>query len=128
MINKIVIRYADGNVKKGTTSDFFPNKTIFHLTEKNGGGSEEININDLKAVFFVKNFEGDRDYQEKDQVVRVGLGKEIRVDFHDGESITGYTQGFSPARPGFIVFPADPDSNNERVFVITAATSKVKFS
>jgi len=128
MVNKIVIRYADGNVKKGTTADFFPNKVIFHLMDKNSGNNEEININDLKAVFFVKNFDGNSEYNERDQVVRVGLGREIKVDFADGESITGYTQGFSPARPGFMVFPSDPDSNNERVFVITAATSKVKFS
>ena len=127
-MNKIVVRFADGRIKKGTTADFSPNKTTFHLTDRETGTNEEININVLKAVFFVKCFDGNAVYEEKSDVRRVGLGKEITVQFNDGEVLIGYTQGFSPSRPSFIVFPSDPDSNNQKVFVVTAATKNVKFS
>lgn len=127
MIAKIVVRFADGRVVKGTTEDLAANKALFHLTEAETGKRYEVNTEELKAIFFVKSFEGRAEYHEKQDVERVGLGKKIRVSFKDGETVVGYTQGFSPARATFIVFPCDPDSNNEKVFVVTAATAKVEF-
>lgn len=127
MVNKIVVRYADGKVAKGTTENFFPNKHVFHITETGSGNRYEIDVNTLKAIFFVKSFDGNRQYDEKLDAQRVGLGKKIQVLFKDGETLVGYTQGYSPDRASFIVFPCDPESNNEKVFVITAATSKVQF-
>ena len=55
------------------------------------------------------------------------MGKKIQVDFADGETLIGYTSGYSPARAGFFVFPADPEDNNEKVFVIVDATEQVSF-
>lgn len=127
MLNKIVVRYADGRIAKGTTENFFPNKALFHLTENGTGVRQEISVHDLKAIFFVKSFDGNSQYQEKLDVERVGLGKKIEVVFKDGERLVGYTQGFTPDRPSFILFPCDPDSNNDKVFVVTAATTKVRF-
>lgn len=127
MIAKIVVRFADGRVVKGTTEDLAANKVLFHLTEAETGKRYEISTEELKAIFFVKSFQGNPEHREKLDVERVGLGKKIKVSFKDGETIVGYTQGFSPARATFIVFPCDPESNNEKVFVVTAATAKVEF-
>jgi hypothetical protein len=127
MINKIVIHFADGKIIKGTTADFFPNKDIFHLSNLEDSKICEINLNSLKALFFVKSFEGDPLYQEKLNIERVGLGKKIRIRFKDGETLVGYTQGYTPNRMGFIFFPADPDSNNEKAFIINVATDDVHF-
>ena len=127
MINKIVIRYADGKIVKGTTQDFSPNKDVFHIKDIYDGKYQEIIIKDLKAVYFVKDYEGNSEYQEKSDIERVGLGRKIKVHFKDGETIVGYTQGFSQERAGFILFPADPDCNNDKSFVVTAATDKVYF-
>jgi len=127
VLNKIVIRYSDGKVIKGTTEDFFPNKTSFHMRDKDSGEYIDISIEELKAVFFVKSFEGDNSYQERKQFERFGLGKKIKVSFKDGEELVGYTQGFSKERVGFFLFPSDPDSNNEKAFVIAAATDDVSF-
>jgi hypothetical protein len=127
MLNKIVIRYTDGKIKKGTTEDFLPNKDILHLRDRDNGEIQKIIIKDLKAVFFVKDFEGNPNYQEKDDIERVGLGRKIKVHFKDGEKLVGYTQGFSRDRAGFIIFPSDPNSNNEKAFVVTDATDKVYF-
>jgi hypothetical protein len=127
VLNKIVIRYTDGQINKGTTEDFSPNKDIFHMRNKDNSEYQEIIIKDLKAVFFVKSFEGNPKYQERDDIERVGLGRKIIVQFKDGEKLVGYTQGFSRDRAGFIIFPSDPNSNNDKAFVVIAATDKVCF-
>ena len=127
MLNKIVIRYADGTIKKGTTQDFFPNKDIFHLRDEDNGDYLDIKIKELKAVYFVKDYDGNPEYQERNDRERVGLGRKIKVHFNDGETLVGYTQGFSRERTGFILFPCDPDSNNDKAFVVIAATDNVDF-
>lgn len=127
MQNRIIARFTDGKILKGTTSDLLPNKTVFHLSENETGAIQKIDIIHLKAIYFVKSFEGNKDYQEKTDIDRVGLGKKILVSFKDGETLVGYTQGYSPNRSLFIVFPCDPGSNNEKVFVVTGATDKVTF-
>jgi hypothetical protein len=60
-------------------------------------------------------------------VERVCLGKKIRAEFKDSEKMIGYTQGYSPNRVGFILFPSDPDSNNEKAFIINSATDNIRF-
>lgn len=127
MRNMVVIHFPGGNVLKGITNNFFPNKDKFHLTDSGTGEVREVLLSGLKAVFFVKGFDGDPAYRDRSDVERTGLGKKIQVDFSDGEVLVGYSQGFTPNRPGFFVFPADPDSNNDRVFVVTAATKAARF-
>ena len=46
--------------------------------------------------------------------------------FRDGEFICGYTLSWSPDREGFFLFPADADSNNQRIYVITGSTLEIK--
>jgi hypothetical protein len=130
--NKIVVRYQDGRMSKGYTSNFMPNKDIFHLLPLDApAGSKplDVYVNVLKAVFFVKDFTGDSQYQEKRtfDTVKPVVGKKIKVVFKDGEELIGTTQGYQPGRPGFFVFPADAESNLDRVFVFSAATSQVSF-
>ena len=125
---QVVVHYADGRILKGNATDFFPNKETFHMTERGSGETHEIKVADLKGVFFVKTFEGNPAHNDRQDTERVGLGKRIQVKFKDGEEVIGYTSGYSPDRPGFFVFPSDPESNNEKVFVVTAATVSVAFS
>jgi hypothetical protein len=130
--NKIVVRYQDGRMAKGYTSNFMPNKDIFHLLPLDApAGSKplDVYVNVLKAVFFVKDFNGDSQYQEKKTfgTAKPVVGKKIRVVFKDGEELVGTTQGYQPGRPGFFVFPADTGSNMDRVFVYSAATREVSF-
>jgi hypothetical protein len=127
MQNTVVVHFPGGTLLKGVTNNFFPNKDRFHLTDNDTGEVREIPLTGLKAVFFVKGFEGDPSYWERTDMERTGLGKKIQVDFKDGEILVGYSQGFTPNRPGFFVFPADPESNNDRIFVFTAATKAVCF-
>ena len=124
--NKVVAKCKDNTMRKGTTRDFFPNKSQFHLEEMNGE-ILEINVEDLKAVFFVKNFEGNKAHQKSYDDNVAGGGKKIKVRFFDGETVVGYTLGYSPDRQGFFLTPADLQGNNERIFVVTSATEKIEF-
>lgn len=124
--NKIIVRFKDGMIMKGNTSDFFPNKVRFHLNRLDGK-IEEIDIETLKAVFFVKDFEGNKDYHKQYEDAIHGAGRKIEIKFTDGESITGYALGYSPDRHGFFMTPADLSSNNERIFVVKSATTHIKF-
>ena len=127
MNNKVVVHFSDGKISTGETGDFFPNKNTFHLKEEGTGETVQIDIKNLKAVYFVESFEGDHTYNEKTDVERAGFGRKIKVQFKDGETQYGYTQGYAPNRPGFFVSPCDPQSNNLRIFVITGATSNIQF-
>src|SRR5262245_21049723 len=129
--NRVVIHYADGKLAKGTTIDFNPSQPKFHLLPMNGGPGQAVMISSLKALFFVKNLET----QTRQVPVRRGFdaprsvnaqGKKIAVLFKDGELLCGYTLNYVPNRDGFFMFPADPDTNNIRIFVVTGATSQVQ--
>ena len=126
----VIARFLDGRVEKGTTRDFSPTRPSFHLFP---GGDEslksiEIEILSLKALFFVKTFHGDatRDDLYDFETVR-GQGRRVAVTFDDGETVAGYTMGYSPNKPGFFVIPADRDSNNERIYVVNHADVNVNF-
>ena len=124
--NKVVVRFKDGSILKGKTSDFFPNKASFHLETLNGE-TKMIDVEQLKAFFWVKDFDGNKNYDEdyKDEIA--GTGRKIIVKFSDGESIIGYTLGYSPDRQGFFMTPADSKSNNQRIFVVKSASEKIEF-
>ncbi len=122
--NKIVIHFKDGSIMKGNTSDFFQNKQSFHIALLDGK-IEEVDVERLKAVFFVKDLKGNNSYLYKYDGVVAGGGKRIAVDFPDGETITGYVLGYSPQRQGFMMTPADSKGNNERIFIVNSATRSV---
>ncbi len=64
---KIVARYTNGKIIKGSTYDFFPNKDRFHVvpTDNPLGGSIGVIMNQLKAIFVVRDFSGDPGYVER---------------------------------------------------------------
>jgi hypothetical protein len=63
---KVVVRYSDGRIIKGGTKDFFPNRNRFHLSlaDKPSREAVEVFVNDLKAVYIVRDFIGDPSYQK----------------------------------------------------------------
>jgi hypothetical protein len=123
--NKIVLHYKDARIAKGSTRDFFPNKRTFHLIHADGN-NENIDIEDLKAVFFVKHADGDKQYNYKYEDNVAGAGKKVKVVFKDNETIIGYVLGYSPQRQGFFITPADISGNNERIYVVTSSVQSVE--
>ena len=130
--NKIIVKYKDGKIVKGWSTDFGPNKEIFHLhpLEEYGKDILEIEISSLKAVFFVKDYKGEKNYKKvrtfKDQPQGIPSQRKIVIIFKDGENFYGTTHSYNPERKGFFVYPIDPKDNNDRVFVINPAVSSVK--
>lgn len=132
MNNKVVARFVDGRLIKGDTSDFVPAKDRFHVRMSTAAAGEkpiEIQMKDLKALFFVKDFAGDPQRHDRKDFdgSRPKHGRKIRVVFNDGEVLVGTTQGYQPGRPGFFLEPADHESNIDRCYVVTAATREIAF-
>lgn len=126
---RVVARYRDGRVVKGHTRNFDPNRPTFALTVLDSAADEEplvVRLADLKAVFFVKSFEGNRDYSERKEFMARFTGRRLAVRFSDGEMLVGTTFNYNPASDEFFLFPADQVSNNDKVFVIAAAVTAIK--
>jgi len=112
------------------TQDFAPGKPTFHLFPSHGAPSRGVTVllEELKAVFFVRTFDGNKAHAGHDAFhMGRGQGKKVLVTFVDGEVLAGFTSGYAPGKPGWFLFPADPQSNNERVYVLSAAVSKVEW-
>ncbi|HNX32777.1 MAG TPA: hypothetical protein PKM35_14270 [Holophaga sp.] len=129
-MNQVVAHTKTGQLIKGITNNFLPNKESFHLLPAGsapGTKPMEVFLNQLKALFFVKDLQGQRDHQEKNAFDPYAFqqGKKIRVVFQDGEVLVGLTQGYQPGRPGFFMVPADPKSNNERCYIVASSTKEV---
>jgi len=94
---------------------------------KPGSQPVKLKITGLKALFFVKKYDGNPSYNEKKDFNPPGFltGRKIKVLFKDGELMVGTTNGYQPTRQGFFLIPADGNSNNNLCFVITSATREV---
>lgn len=129
-LNKIVVHFRDGKLLKGTTQDFFPNRPLFHIQPAEGGEAVEVRCKTLKAVFFVKDFQGNANRQDTVGFLtgpgETKQGRKIAVRFKDGELLCGYSLTYSADREGFFMFPSDAASNNMRIYVLVGATVEVK--
>ena len=127
MRSKIVVHFLDGTLVRGWSPDLFPNKATFHVADWESDQMREVRLADLKGVFFVKEFApAPKHRQRRYDVERPGLGRRVRVTFRDGEVVEGYTNGYSPERLAFFVFPPDAEDNTDRMLVVTKATAEVK--
>jgi len=129
--SKIVARFQDGKMVKGYTQNFFPNRPVFHVLPMDSASttkSVEIRVSELKAVFFVRDFMGNKDYDER-KLLNPGekvQGRLVEVTFMDGEVLVGSTTGYDPKRPGFFFFPVDPKSNNIKAYILSSAIRGVR--
>jgi len=124
--NKMVARFKDGSLIKGTAQDFSQDKSLFRF-ETVSGEKQTIDVELLKALFWVKDFAGDPDRRDLyvDDLDRGG--RKIEVKFKDGELMKGNTLDYSPNKSGFILMPSDPNSNNLGVFVVNSASNEIRF-
>ena len=124
--NKVIAHFIDGTLVKGTTLDFFPTKDRFHI-QQSDGTTHDVKVGELKAIFFVKELEGNECYSEKKGFFHGNAqGKKVVVEFCDGEVIFGHTLSYATRGLGFFMFPGDPECNNSKVFIVHSATKRVK--
>jgi hypothetical protein len=127
--NKIVAHLRDARIHKGITRDFDPDHDVFHVLPAEGGGVPvRLSVKDLKALFFVKDFVGDAEFQARREWHRINReGRRLMVTFHDGEIIWGTSADYDATAAGFHLIPADPDDNNLRIFVVNDSVQHVEF-
>jgi uncharacterized protein DUF6982 len=128
--NKAVVAFLDGRRLKGYIYNFSALKSSFTLFLRDsppGQEGIEVEMGDLKAVFFVHDFVGNREYQEVPGTDPAKHGRSIEVVCRDGERLRGRTDAYNPQKLGFFMFPTNPKSNNIRVFVVSKNVLHIQF-
>ena len=127
---RVILRFVDGRLLRGYIEDFSSSDEFVFMEGESA--TQKIRLDELKAIFFVRTFEGDRSYTEKKSFAKpVALGKRVFVKFKDGESMMGYIEGGIPWEKGFFLepnkgsgfflIPVDDESNNIKVFVVASS-------
>ena len=126
--SKLVVACLDGRRLKGYVFNFSPLRDRFRLfPEANSppDAGKDVELADLKALFFVRDFTGNSQYVERYDI-NGSRGRRLEVTFKDGEKIIGTTEGWTPQKLGFFLFPADPMTNNLRIFVVNRNVAQVR--
>lgn len=128
--NRAVVAFLDGRRLKGYIYNFSAQKDRFRLfleqdTLRREG--TDVQLKDLKAIFFAKDFVGNSEYTESRTLTSQNGGRKAEVTFRDGEKLVGTTDAYNPQKIGFFLVPADPRSNNLRVFVITKNATQIRW-
>ena len=137
-IEKVVVRFNSGKLLKGYVIDFTAYAEIIVFQEAETHEEHGIPVNELKAIFFVKSFKGDKTYRDKKVYgIRENIGRKIYIRFKDDESMVGFLEGVMPwekgfylSKPdskikGFYLIPVDSGSNNIKVFVVHASIKDI---
>jgi hypothetical protein len=120
--NEVVLRYRDGDLTRCTLTREFTPLDFAVEAKADGGEPLQVNISDLKAIFFLK------DPGRREAEIHIGAtvgeprsGALARVEFFDGEIVHGLVQEYRMENSGFFLYPTSPESNNEMVFVVARA-------
>lgn len=128
--NRAIVAFLDGRRLKGYIYNFSAHKDRFRLfleqdTQQRDG--TDVQLKELKAIFFAKDFVGNSEYTESQTIAPQNQGRKAEVTFRDGEKLVGTIDAYNPQKIGFFLVPADPRSNNLRVFVITKNAVQVRW-
>ncbi len=126
MGKKIVVRFKDNTLLKGKIIDPPTRYEFFHLVLLNGY-AVTVHIDKIKAIFFVKSFEGDEKYTYKYEDELFEVGDKILLKFNDGEKMVGYSTQLDYSPKGYFITPADLNGNNNYVFASKSAIESMSF-
>ncbi len=88
----------------------------------------DIRLEELKAVFFVKDYRGDKNHHYLYTDAIAGGGSKIGIRFSDGEHVQGFIHAYHHGREGFFITPADINGNNSRIFVIASSVEEIIYT
>ena len=131
MEQKIVVNLRSGAVHKGVTHDFSPNKEAFHILPAEGGGLPvRVQMNDMKAMFWVKDYLGNREFVARRDFdpARPLEGRRAILTFLDGETMWGAVTDDDPSVAGFYFVPSDERDNNEKIFVVRKSLKELRWA
>jgi hypothetical protein len=126
---RVVVQGSDGAIKgyaeksqwATANGSLSADRESIRLTRLDSGSTEEVPLEKVKAVFFVRDFAGEvqrRDLRFHDHLPATEC-LWVRVRFDDGETIEGLinnTQDFVLGT-GFLMAPADTLGNNWLIYV-----------
>ncbi len=122
-LRKVVVRTRGGEAIPGFANQALIKNTLEIITNK--GQEQTFSLEDLKAVYFVKDFEGNPGYDEIKFLTEEPTGSMlwVRLKFCDGEVQEGKITNDLElvCAPGFFLWPLDRDTNNECVYVIKSS-------
>lgn len=127
---RLVVRYKDGHVLRGVCYALNIRDTGFHLDivddeENVTNKTEQVRFSDIKAVFYVKSFDGkfDRHHRYAEWTPQ---GSEIVVEFEDGEVVRGFSlHSHDESSDRFHLIPKEQSGNNISVLVERSAVAGV---
>ena len=139
MSEKAVLRFQyDSTINKGRLRDFSEIGKEFSIEEHSSGNRLNVRIELLKAIFFVRSFEGNPSCREtKRYGISSEKGRKVYVRFKDKESLPGNPEGEFPwqkgyflsksdnDKTGFFLIPVDEGCNNRKVFVVGTAIDDI---
>lgn len=129
MAQKVVAHFIDHAIVKGTSMDVDPGKPQCHIRTPDQK-TVEVDLSQIKALYFVKDFGGRPDYEEaqtaKPDDLRLRGSHRVQMTFVDGEQLSGLMNRYPPNRPFFFVLPIDPASNNIRILVNRQAVASMQ--
>jgi len=131
MEQKIVVHMRDGSIHKGVTHDFEPNQPEFHLLPAEGGGVPiRVKLEVMKAMFWVKDYLGNRDFVARRDFnpARPMEGRRAVLTFTDGETVWGSVTEDDASAPGFFFAPADDRDNNIKIFIIRTSLKELRWA
>jgi len=127
--SRVVIACLDGQRLKGYVFNFSALRDSFRLfpepTARQDSGAD-VQLRDLKGIFFVKDFTGNAERNDSQELKQGAHGRKLEITFTDGEKICGTSEAYNPKKIGFFMFPADSESNNSRIFVVNASVRQAK--
>lgn len=136
----MVVLRVDGNRLRGYSQDFFPGKSVFRLHEVDPSGatvgSHAIRLDDVHAVFFVRDFGFERKRRYTAETTPRVIAEppadgaqRLRVTCAWGEVMEGVSYRYEPEKVGFFLFPTRPLErayNLERAWLTPRAVERVE--
>jgi len=127
---RLVVHTKKGEISYGSCFAMNPDHDAFvlNIVDAEGesmGRTQKFQFRDLKAVYYVKSYDGvfDRSGAEQDHR-REGTG--LVLEFFDGEVVKGHThQTYHETSARFTFIPEDPDSNTLSMLVERSAVKAI---
>lgn len=124
---RAVVKYVDGTILKGHAAALFRFSRVIELVPLDAEEPIQIPVKEIKAVFFVRTFQGRRFSLVKSRERTDGRGRRARIVFTDGEKIDGFVLGYNPHEPLIEMVPTRVDSNNELIYCNRAAVERIEW-
>ena len=127
---RLVLRCLGGQLLRGYSNDFHPDRAHLHLCPTLTCSAAErllVPTMRVKAVFFVKDLQGQPGPVDHNTFDHQPRGRKIEVTFQDGEMMIGSTLTYKPDGRGFFLQPANSQGNNLRIYVVNAAIRHMRF-